>query len=286
MGLRRILAIVATASAITVAAAAAVIGGQSTAAGAAAAPPVRHLTVATFNIHHAQGTDEVLNLDRVARVIKASHADLIGVEEVDNHYSARSNFLDEPAELAARLHMHYVFGANLVGPPGAPGQPDSEYGTLILSRYPILQTKHVLLPKSPDQEQRGLTGALVEVHGRQVWFYNTHLAASSATDRQAQADRLKQLIDPTAAPTFLTGDLNAGPDAPEIKTIAGFLDDVWPIAGRGDGLTYPSDGAHARIDFVFASPGLVQPRLAHVVYADPTASDHLPMAATVTIPAG
>ncbi len=259
-------------------------GGAGAADRAATAQPIRQLTVATYNVHHCQGTDGVLDIDRVARNIAASHADIVGVEELDNHYSARSNFADEPARIAADLGYHYVFAANLDTPSSTPGQPNSQYGTAIFSRYPIVETTHVLLPKSPDQEQRGLVGAEIDVNGRQIWFYNTHLAASSQVDRQAQADTLKQLIDPTVAPTFLTGDLNAYEDDPEINTIDSFLSDLWPIAGHGTGYTFDSDDPKGRIDYIYASPGAVTPRLVRVSPIVPEASDHLLVAAIVAVP--
>lgn len=246
--------------------------------------PIRRLTVATFNIHHAAGTDDVLDVDRIARVIATSHADIVGVEELDRHYGDRTNFVDQPAVLAGELGMNYVFAANIDTPSTTPGQPNSQYGTAIFSRYPIVSSTHLLLPRSPDQEQRGLLGAVIDVNGRQVHFYNTHLSASSQVDRQAQADTLRQVIDPSAAPTILTGDLNAEADAPEIKTIATFLDDLWPLAGRGDGFTFDSDDPRGRIDFIFGSPGTVMPRLVRVGHFEPAASDHLLVSAIVTIP--
>ena len=64
---------------------------------AEAAPGRRSLGVLTFNIHHGAGTDDVLSLERIASVIKNSDADLVGLQEVDRHYSARSNWADQAA---------------------------------------------------------------------------------------------------------------------------------------------------------------------------------------------
>lgn len=94
-------------------------------ASAAEGTGARVLDVMTFNIHHAQGTDDALDLQRIADVVKESGADVIGLQEVDNHYSGRSNWADQPAELAAMLGYHVVFGANIDNnPPTAAWAPD------------------------------------------------------------------------------------------------------------------------------------------------------------------
>ncbi|MFD2081642.1 hypothetical protein SAMN05421678_12849 [Actinopolymorpha cephalotaxi] len=48
------------------------------------------LRVATYNIHAGLGQDNVFDLDRTAATIRALDADLIGLQEVDVHWGARS----------------------------------------------------------------------------------------------------------------------------------------------------------------------------------------------------
>ena len=67
----------------------------------------------TYNIHHGAGYDGVLDLERIAVLIEKSGADVIGLQEVDRHWSERSNWVDQPAWLAKRLKMHYGYAANL-----------------------------------------------------------------------------------------------------------------------------------------------------------------------------
>lgn len=57
----------------------------------------RVLDVMTFNIHHAQGTDGVLDVRRIAEVVRTSGADVVGLQEVDSHYSGRSDWADQAA---------------------------------------------------------------------------------------------------------------------------------------------------------------------------------------------
>ena len=247
-----------------------------------AVPITRTVTVLSFNIQHAEGTDGVLDLDRVAHVIRSSGAGIVGLQELDRHYSARSNWLDEPTELARRLHMHVAFDANIDRAPPAAGQPRRQFGSAILSRYPIVASSNTYLYRSPDLEQRGLLRAVIDVHGLLVDAYNTHLEVSSQSDRLRQTAQIKSLIGTPHAPTLLTGDMNATAGAPEIATLNGFLTDSWTVAGTGPGYTGESTTPTKRIDYVFGTHG-VQPLMDRVIHTDPAASDHLPVAATVQL---
>ena len=255
--------------------------GALTAAPAEARAGARPLTVMSFNIHHAAGTDEVLSLDRIADVIKANGADVIGLQEVDRHYSERSDWADQPAELAKLLGYHVAFGANIDEEPPAEGKPRIQYGTAILSRYPITAWQNTHLAQSPDEELRGLLQATIDVRGKEFHFYDTHLAASSQADRQQQAEQIIEMID-HRKPGILVGDMNAEPTAPEIKTLAASLDDTWPTAGHGDSATFPSEVPTKRIDMIFGTDRVHTVR-SSVVDTDPVASDHRPVKAKIII---
>lgn len=246
-------------------------------------PGPRVLDVMTFNIHHAQGTDDVLDLRRVADVIRKSGADVVGLQEVDNHYSARSDWADQPAELAALLGYHVVFGANIDNAPPTPGGHRVQYGTAILSRYPITASDNTWLYKSPGQEQRGLLHATLDVHGKNVEFYNTHLAASSQTDRLEQTAQVVDLIG-EKKPGILVGDFNALPAAPESQPLQKAYTDAWAksLHGRGDGATYPAEAPTERIDVIYTTRK-VTPLVTRVVGSDPAASDHLPLLSKVLV---
>ncbi|SDT30876.1 endonuclease/exonuclease/phosphatase family protein [Microlunatus soli] len=243
--------------------------------------PSRVVDVMTFNIHHAAGTDDVLSLDRIASVITSSGADIIGLQEVDNHYSERSEWTDEAAELAERTGFHVVFGANIDNDPPAGSTDRIQYGTAILSRYPIVASDNTHLFRSPDQEQRGLLHATIDVRGRQLDFYNTHLSASSQLDRQQQAEQIVDLIG-SDDPAILTGDLNAEPDDPELKPLTTAYIDSWTAAGKGDGWTHPSEAPTKRIDFILGTDA-VNPVRTRVLDNTPEASDHLPVISRIVL---
>lgn len=256
------------------------VGGASVAA-AEPGSTDRELKVMSFNIHHGVGTDDRLDLRRVADVAKRERVDVVALQEVDRHWSERSGFVDQAAWLADALEMHVVYGANIDRDPVEPGQPRRQYGTAILSTAPILDWDNTHLPRYEGHEQRGLLRARIVVRGAAVQVYNTHLQHNDAAERLEQTEAIKRLIGEHNGPAVLLGDLNALPGAPEIRTLLADLVDTWDAGGAGDGFTYPSAAPNRRIDYILTSPD-VRTRSATVVTSD--ASDHLPVRAVVGLP--
>ena len=255
----------------------------TTAATASAEPaaPDRAVRVMSYNIHHAQGVDDRLDLERIAAEIRDSGADVVGLQEVDRHWGQRSDFVDQAGELARLLHMHVVYGANLDLDPLDPGQPRRQYGTAILSDAPIHEWRNTLLPRTGNLEQRGLLEALVTVRGVPVRVFTTHLQHNSQAERIAQIAAVREVIGAPRESVVLTGDLNARPDTPEIAAITEDLVDAWAEAGVGNGYTLSAENPYARIDYVLHS-GDVVARTAAVLSTD--GSDHLPVVADLALP--
>jgi endonuclease/exonuclease/phosphatase family metal-dependent hydrolase len=250
------------------------------AAGTTGTPP-RPLRVATYNIHHGVGVDNHLDLERIAREVTVSGAQVVGLQEVDRHWSARSNFVDQATWLADRLGMHVVFGANLDLDPLTPGAARRQYGTAILSGYKIRSWTNTLLPRPQGGEQRGLLEARIKVRGVNVRVFNTHLQHDSQVERLAQVAQIRTIVATARESVVLLGDLNATPESPEIGAITEDLADAWVRAGVGPGYTYDAASPHARIDYVLTSQGVVA-RTAAVVATD--GSDHLPVVADLAVP--
>jgi endonuclease/exonuclease/phosphatase family metal-dependent hydrolase len=270
-----LVALLATAFAATTAAA------PAPPAGARAMAAERELRVATFNIHHGVGLDGVLDLARIAATVDRTGAEVVGLQEVDKHWSERSNFVDQATWLAEVLDMHLAFGANLDLDPPAPGAPRRQFGTAILSAYKIRATTNTLLPRPLGGEQRGLLEGQIKVRGIPVRVFNTHLQHDSQVERLAQVGRIRQVLATANESVVLLGDLNATPATPEIAGLTELLVDAWVTAGVGDGFTFDAATPHARIDYVMSS-GNVVARTAAVVTTD--AADHLPVVADLALP--
>jgi endonuclease/exonuclease/phosphatase family metal-dependent hydrolase len=244
---------------------------------------VTTVTVMTFNIHHGQGTDGVLDLARIARVIRAGGTDIAGLQEVDRHYGTRSDWADQAAELAALLNWQVAYGANIDRDPPAPGRPRVQYGNAVLSRYPIARWQNTHLPGSPGAEQRGLLHAEIDVPGVPLHVYVTHLDAFSEADRGQQARQVVRLVA-GSCPAVLLGDFNARPGTPEIGTLRAALTDTWTAAGDRMAAP-PAEAPAARIDYIFTSRRL-SAAWTRAGTGDPAASDHAPVLSRLALAAG
>jgi endonuclease/exonuclease/phosphatase family metal-dependent hydrolase len=242
--------------------------------------PGRPLNVLTYNIHHGAGTDGVVDLERIAQVIEKSDADVIGLQEVDRHWSERSGWVDQATWFAKRLKLHVAYAANLDLDPLNPGEPRRQYGTAVLSRYPIRDFQNTYLPKYPGQEQRGLAVATIKVRGETLRFANTHLTHNNNAERLEQANKVVELLAGSTRPTLLVGDLNARPDTPEMKTLTAKWNDTWTEVGVGPGYTIEATNPTARIDYILHTPTL-RPKSAAVLST--LASDHLPVLASFSV---
>lgn len=244
------------------------------------------LRVATYNIHAGAGLDGRFDLGRTAGAIRSLDADVVGLQEVDEHWDGRSRFTDEARELAARLGMR-VFFAPIYDRPGAgPGAPRRRFGVALLSRHPIVDAaNHEIsrLPtQGPDPHPARLPGfgeVAVQVRGARVHVFCTHLDfRPDPTVRAAQVRDMLAITGRERGPVVLVGDFNAEPGSRELAPLWESLRDVVPGGG-----TYPADRPIRRIDLVAVSPGL-RPVGARV--APTTASDHRPVVADLLVTPG
>src|SRR5437762_10861455 len=105
----------------------------------------------TYNIQYGLGKDSRYDLARIAREVET--ADVIALQEVERHWQ-RSGCVDAPAVLASYLpEHHWVYGANLDvdasyrDPAGRLVNRRRQFGTMILSRAPIVSSRNHMLLK-------------------------------------------------------------------------------------------------------------------------------------------
>jgi endonuclease/exonuclease/phosphatase family metal-dependent hydrolase len=244
------------------------IAGAQPAARAQAAGAT--LKVLTWNIHSEDP-------DRLAEVIEATGADVVALQEVDV-YRTRSGCRHQAFDIAGHLGMHVRFGANIRSGEECGNARRALYGDALLSRHPILEWRHVLLPNHGG-EQRGLTEAVLNVGGQRVRVVSTHLEYGSASERKAQAEAVVGHLEGSAEPVVVMGDLNGEPDDSGLAPLRDAFTDAWAAAGDGDGYTNPARAPHRRIDYVFFR-GLSPTR---VEVVDSTASDHLAVRADLVL---
>ena len=102
---------------------------------------IMKFSIMTFNIHHGKGRDRRVDLGRTAGVIAQSGCDIIGLNEVDRHFSNRSDYEDQIGRLAEQLNMHYAYCPSLSLSSGDSSEK-RQYGNALLTRFPIKKERH------------------------------------------------------------------------------------------------------------------------------------------------
>ncbi|WP_353943664.1 endonuclease/exonuclease/phosphatase family protein [Streptomyces sp. HUAS MG91] len=253
-------------------------------------PPPVPLRIATYNIHAGAGADNVFDLDRQAAALRALHADVIGLQEVDVHWGARSQDLDVAGELARRLGMRVSFAPIYSLDPVTAGEPRREFGVAVLSRYPIRSAANHEITRLSTQDPNpvpapapGFGEVTLKVRGVPVQVFVTHLdyrADPSVRVAQVADTRRIMAAERGAVPgarQVLLGDFNATPDAPELAPLWTELRD----AGPAGGVTFPADVPVKRIDYVAVGSGIDVRSVS--VPDESVASDHRPVVAEVGV---
>jgi endonuclease/exonuclease/phosphatase family metal-dependent hydrolase len=226
--------------------------------------------VLTYNIHHGEGVDGKLDLDRIASVIRSVNADVVCLQEVDRNLP-RTNHLDFPAILAKALDMRVVFEPNFQFDGG-------DYGNATLTRLEIESNENFALPGPEGREPRGCLRVTVWVEGQQVDVFNTHLGLEPDERKMQASEIVKHLAD---RPTVLAGDLNETYGQPALRILTGRLRDS---AGNDAIPTIPAQAPAKRIDFVLVSEEFtVSSSSVMVTPETQAASDHLPIAASLAL---
>jgi endonuclease/exonuclease/phosphatase family metal-dependent hydrolase len=237
--------------------------------GCATATKANSFRVMTYNIHHGEGIDGKVDLERIAALIKNEKADIVALQEIDKgvERTARKDF---PAELARLTGMNVYFDRNIFYQGG-------EYGNAVLTKFPIKSEKNTHYKMLRTNEQRGVIQLVLDVNGKDLLFMDTHLDyRPDEKERLINADELKEIVARAGkTPIILCGDFNTFPKSPTHQKIKKFLADTWEIRGKGNGFTIPTERPDNRIDYIWISPKTVEPLKIGVLKS--IASDHLPV---------
>lgn len=127
------------------------------------------ITVLTYNIHKAIGTDRKFDPERIARVCEMEKADIIALQEVDNGVP-RSRHLNLAELFADRLGFHYRLGANVQLKIGS-------YGNATLSRWPFDDGQNLDLTWG-IKKRRGCRSDVIATPKGSLVVMNFHLGLS------------------------------------------------------------------------------------------------------------
>lgn len=226
----------------------------------------------TYNIHHAAGTDGKVDLERIARVIRAAGPDFVALQEVDKQ-TKRVDGADQAADLARLTGMYPAYGR-------AMDYDGGQYGNAVLSRHPIKSVRVQSLPWKEDEkrEPRCAVAATASLPGKAgaIQFISTHLDHTRASpDRLPQAEMLNEAWQDAGERTILAGDFNSEPGSPPMEA----LNREWRLVSGTDPAAPTCCGMtpKVKIDHVFVKPSSRWRVIEHRVIDEPVASDHRPV---------
>lgn len=226
------------------------------------------LKFATWNIHSGVGADKRFDLERMAAVVTAIDADVIGLQEVGWH---RKNHQRVDHFAFLRDHTNYRVVEGLVRDPLR-----THFGNALLTRLPLGETRWIDLKVKGHVPRAAL---LVELHlaATPIWVAVAHFGLA-AWEREWQAQLLIDVMakdNRLPKPTALLGDFNFLRARTRASKI---LSSQFPTVARLP--TFPVRTPRLSLDRIYLSPHWEMTDAQ--VYREGgalQASDHLPLVA-------
>jgi endonuclease/exonuclease/phosphatase family metal-dependent hydrolase len=229
------------------------------------------ITVASYNIRKAIGTDRLRKPERIIAVINEIDADVVVLQEADRRFGART----------AALPLEMIASESDYRPVPFESRKDSIgwHGNAILVKRHVEIRKHRVLD-IPALEPRGAVSADLSLGDDDLRIVGMHLDLSGLWRRRQARSILSQLdaMSPKI-PQILLGDLN------EWTAHRGCLVDF----AHHHRIAHTSPSFHtrrpvARLDRIMAGPGIeLLASGTHHSLAAKRASDHFPVWARIAL---
>ncbi|MCF8452619.1 MAG: endonuclease/exonuclease/phosphatase family protein, partial [Pedobacter sp.] len=223
------------------------------------------MSVMSYNIHIGQNSANHDQLMEIARYIKNSKVDIIGLQEVDS-VCIRSGKVDQMKFLAEQTGMYYAYARHFAFDGGS-------YGLGVLSRYPLIDIKdlRISLSSTGKPDTRSLLKADFKKGKTRYTFATVHMDYRDSRSRQVQSEEIVKKFSGYENPVILTGDFNARLGTKEIIILEGAFTDVSKLSGP----TYPAVKPLNKIDYIMVTKGKEEKII--IQKSDPVDfSDHIP----------
>ncbi|CCK73481.1 Cwh43p NDAI_0G04980 [Naumovozyma dairenensis CBS 421] len=172
-------------------------------------PESRLFTAGIWTIHFGLDNDMWASEDRMSSLIKDMELDFVGLLETDTQRITMGN-RDLTSKLAHDLNMYADFG---------PGPNKHTWGCLLLSKFPIINSTHHLLP-SPDGELAPAIHAVVKTYDDilvDVFVFHSG-QEEDIEDRRLQSEGMAALMGSTDRPSILLSYLVTEPGVGNYNT--------------------------------------------------------------------
>lgn len=230
----------------------------------------------SFNTQHCLNyLEQKIDYDVMVNAIKSCGAEIIGLNEMRNKGEAED--YEAQTEILANRLGYYHYFAKAIDFEGA-----NPYGNSLISKYPILSAKTVLIPEPKVRkydgyyEDRCLLLAELDINGQRVNVMVIHFGLNPDEAENAVKAITDNLPD---GKVILMGDFNLPPESELLLPIKEKLFDTATLFGENK-LSYPSDDPYIKIDYIFLSRNIkaVSADIPEII-----ASDHRPHTATIEI---
>nr|POE48651.1 protein cwh43 [Quercus suber] len=159
------------------------------------------ITAGIWTIHFSIDNDMWTSERRMESLIREAELDIVGLLESDNQHIIMGN-RDPTQYLAEELGMWVDYG---------PGPNKHTWGCALLSKFPIINSTHHLLP-SPVGELAPAIHATIEAYGELVDVFVFHSGQEEdPEDRRLQTEYLSTLMGQSSRPSILLSYLVTKP---------------------------------------------------------------------------
>lgn len=166
------------------------------------------LVFANYNIRTGRGLDDQRDLDRTAACLKG--ITVAGLNEVrGSAWYGRDR--DQAETLAEKLGMGYLFA------PTERRWGREHFGNALLTKIPVSEWLRIQLPRQHSDSHRNMLLADLVLTSGRVAVLVAHV--DTRADREIQLAAVIAMFRTLREPAVLIGDLNAGPEHPDIARL-------------------------------------------------------------------
>ena len=228
------------------------------------------MIVSSFNIQNNYSDYSIDKTKEIINYIEKYKIDILGLQEVfspcgndiknciNNKYCIRGNYRFQSKLLLRRFNEK----------------------TPIITKYPILKHKTYHLPHLPSLLKRVMTKVVIDIDGREVSVYNTHLDFKYMYSREQELKKIYKIISKDTNPIILMGDFNLKNNKQIFIDFENQLKDIGINRIEFNNKTLKISKYKREIDHIFISKDFTLN--SNEIIRDLEISDHYPIMADIT----
>ncbi len=224
------------------------------------------ITISTFNIQNDISKFSKEKVDIVWDYLQKNQIDIFNLQEVystfDKAFSKKIKELSYHKYGTFRFTLKRIFNR-------------INEKTPIITRYPVLSHRTYHLPFLPSLLKRVMTKVVVQIEGKEVSIYNTHIDYLHEITKKRQLKRILKILKKDTNPIILTGDFNLKNNKVIFQEFIQELKELGIMHIDAGEKTFKASAYHRAIDHVFLSKEFRVMDI-HVVQDIPV-SDHFPV---------